>query len=135
MRNREHIHKNMSAVRASDSGIEQRLGKALWNADFRYRKQYTKIPGKPDFVLVKYKIAIFCDSHFWHGYDWKRKKREHKSNKSFWYKKIERNMERDREVNKELKKLGWTVIRFWEHEIKEDIERCVQMIKKSITHH
>ena len=133
MRSKEHIHKNMTAVRASGSKIEQKLGKALWKADLRYRKQYSKLPGRPDFVLVRYKIAIFSDSHFWHGYNWKKRKHEHKSNQRFWHNKIERNMERDREINRELKRRGWTVIRFWEHEIKEDVERCVQKVKKAIT--
>jgi len=133
MRGREHIQKNMSAVRASGSEIERRLGKALWNANLRYRKQYTALPGRPDFVLVAHKIAIFCDSHFWHGYNWRKRKLEHKKNKRFWHKKIARNIERDKEINKDLKRRGWKVIRFWEHEIKEDVERCVQKVTKVIT--
>tara|TARA_B100000315_G_scaffold36133_1_gene30852 strand:- start:2123 stop:2527 length:405 start_codon:yes stop_codon:yes gene_type:complete len=132
MRSQEHIHNNMSAVRASDSKIEQKLAKALWNANFRYRKQYSKLPGKPDFVLIKQKIAIFCDSHFWHGYKWKKKEFEHKKNKQFWRKKIERTIQRDREVNQELKRREWKVIRFWEHEIKENIEKCIRKVKEEI---
>jgi len=133
MRNREHIRKNMSAVRASGSQVERKLGGALWKADLRYRKQYNKLPGKPDFVLVKHRIAIFCDSHFWHGYNWKKRKYEHRSNKRFWHNKIEENMRRDKKVNNELKRRRWTVIRFWEHEIDGDVERCVQKVKKAIT--
>lgn len=132
MRTKEYIRHNMQAVRAKGSKIEKTLGKALWKANLRYRKQYKKLPGRPDFVLVRYKMAIFCDSHFWHGYKWKEKKLEHKSNKEFWYKKIKRNIERDKEVNNMLKEMGWKVIRFWEHEIKEDVEKCVTRVKEKI---
>lgn len=128
MRTRKHIENNMRAVKNRGSKIEETLGKALWAAHLRYRKQYSKLPGKPDFVLVKHKIAIFCDSHFWHGYKRKERKKDHKSNKRFWYKKIERNMERDKEINSTLMKMGWKVIRFWEHEIKNGIDLCVKKI-------
>jgi DNA mismatch endonuclease Vsr len=123
----------MTAVRSSGSLIEKKLGKALWKADLRYRKQYAALPGRPDFVLVKHRIAIFCDSHFWHGYMWGKRKLEHKTKKRFWHKKITRNIERDKEINKELKRRGWKVIRFWEHDIKEDVERCVQKVIRAIT--
>ena len=132
MRSKEHIHKYMKAVKASGSKIEQMLGKALWGSNLRYRKQYSKLPGKPDFVLPRYKIAIFCDSHFWHGYNWEHRKHDHKSHKEFWYNKIERNIERDKEVNTQLVQMGWTVIRFWEHEIREDIAKCVNRVKQAI---
>lgn len=122
----------MQAVKATGSKIEERLGKALWRANLRYRKHYIKLPGKPDFVLVRFKIAIFCDSHFWHGYRWEGRKHEHRSNKEFWYKKIERNIERDQEINEILIAMGWKVIRFWEHEIKEELEKCVERVKKEI---
>ena len=111
----------MSAVRSKGSRIEKKLGSALWAAGVRYRKHYPVI-GKPDFALPGYKIAIFCDSHFWHGYKWEERKHDHKINKNFWYKKIERNIERDKEVNYMLTAMGWKVIRFWEHEINEDVE-------------
>lgn len=122
----------MQAVRATGSKIEESLGKALWKSNIRYRKQYKKLPGIPDFVLVRFKIAIFCDSHFWHGYKWDERKHDHKSNKEFWYKKIGRNIERDKEVNAALNTMGWQVIRFWEHEIKEDVEKCVRRVKEAI---
>jgi len=132
MRRKEHIRKNMKAVKASGSKLEQQLGKALWISNLRYRKQYKKLPGRPDFVLVRYKIAIFCDSHFWHGYQWEERKHDHKSNKDFWHNKIQRNIERDKEVNQVLHELGWKVVRFWEHEIKENAETCVQRVKERI---
>ncbi len=121
----------MKAVRSSGSKIEQDLGKALWNANLRYRKQYSKLPGKPDFVLPRYRIAIFCDSHFWHGYNWEQKKHDHKSNIQFWHDKIEHNIERDKEVNTALAEMGWNVIRFWEYEIRHDVKKCVERVKKA----
>lgn len=132
MRTSEHIQNNMQAVKATGSKIEERLGKALWKSNIKYRKHYKKLIGKPDFVLVRFKIAIFCDSHFWHGYKWDERKHDHKSNKVFWYKKIERNIERDKEVNTILNAMGWKVIRFWEHEIKKDVDKCVKRVKEAI---
>jgi len=122
----------MQAVKASNSELEIKLGKVLWKANLRYRRHYKKLPGKPDFVLVRHRIAIFCDSHFWHGYKWEQKRLNHKSNKEFWYNKIQRNIERDKEVNEMLTEMGWKVIRFWEHEIKEDEMACVAKIKEKI---
>lgn len=133
MRSKEQIKKNMLAVKTSGSNIEVSLGKALWAEGIRYRKQYKKLPGKPDFVIIKYKIAIFCDSHFWHGYKWKVRKYDHKTNINFWIKKIERNIQRDKEVNAKLIKKGWKVIRFWEHEIKTSVDKCVNKVIEIIT--
>src|ERR1700730_17997913 len=104
------IHYTMSRVRSSGSQLESALGKALWRAGMRYRKQYP-ILGKPDFALVSPRIAIFCDSEFWHGYRWgRRRKSEHKSNRTYWFAKIERNRARDRRVNRRLRNNGWIVI-------------------------
>jgi len=128
-RSKDHIRRNMLAVKSKGSKIEKLLGKELWANNFRYRKHYVNLPGKPDFVLIKYKIAIFCDSDFWHGYNWNERKYDHKSNIDFWHKKIEQNIERDKRVNLELKNMGWKVIRIWEHEIKSNLERCLQRIK------
>ncbi|HEY0089347.1 MAG TPA: very short patch repair endonuclease [Candidatus Lokiarchaeia archaeon] len=122
----------MRAVKASGSEIEKKIGKAFRKANIRYLKNYTKLPGKPDFILFKFKVAIFCDSHFWHGYNWDKRKHDHKTNKKFWYNKIERNIERDKEVNTILNTMGWNVIRFWEHEIKEDVEKCILKVKEVI---
>jgi len=122
----------MSRVRSSGSAIERELGLALWKAGFRYRKQYP-IFGKPDFVLVSPKVAIFCDSEFWHGYRWgKKAKSSFKTNRDYWYKKIERNRARDRRVSRELQRAGWTVLRFWEHEITSNIDKCVHRVRQSV---
>ncbi len=123
----------MSRVRSAGSQIENRLAKALWRAGIRYRKQY-RIFGKPDFVIVNRRIAIFCDSEFWHGYRWGvRRRLEHKSNRSYWFPKIERNRARDRLVNRQLRNAGWTVIRFWEREIIRAPEKCAAQVLAKLT--
>jgi DNA mismatch endonuclease Vsr len=102
--------------------------KSLWHKGYRYRKNDKTVFGKPDLVFQSLKIAVFCDSEFWHGKNWESKKYEHKSNQDFWYKKIERNIERDKEVNFELEKSGWKVIRFWGKEIEKNLELCTETI-------
>lgn len=129
---KEQISYNMSRVLAKGSVIEKTLGKALWKKGFRYRKHYDKLIGKPDFVFIKYKMVIFCDSEFWHGKDWEVKKGEIKSHKEFWYKKIQNNIARDIAVNKVLKKNGWKVLRFWGKEIKNKMPYCIAKIEKAI---
>jgi DNA mismatch endonuclease Vsr len=118
----------MQAVKSTGSQIETILGKALWQEGFRYRKNDKSVFGKPDFTLKKYKIAVFADSEFWHGKDWEVRKNEHKSNIEFWHKKIERNIERDREVNEKLKQDGWIVVRFWGKNIKKNLAECVEEV-------
>ena len=129
---KEQRRKNMQAVRNKDSKIEVLLRKALWNKGYRYRKNYDKLEGKPDIVIPKYKLAIFCDSEFWHGYDWEVRKYDIKSNKDFWIKKIEGNIQRDRIVNKILKEKGWNVLRFWGKDIQKSTNQCVDEIEKMI---
>ena len=116
---------NMKYIHSKNTKIEVILRKALWNAGFRYRKNYEKLPGKPDIALTKYKIAIFCDGEFFHGKDWEvlKPKLEKGNNPDFWIKKITRNQQRDEEVNKQLLFMGWTVIRFWGNEIKKNPEQ------------
>ena len=124
----------MQHIRSKDTAIELKLRKALWEKGYRYRKNYKDLPGKPDIVLTKYKIVIFCDGEFFHGKDWEvlKPKLENSNNGEFWIKKISRNIERDNEVDKELLFLGWTVIRFWGDEIKKDPNMCVRVIEETI---
>lgn len=114
-------------IRSSGSKIENALAKAMWSHGLRYRKQCKDITGKPDFCFKGLKIAIFCDSDFWHGKKYRNGQR-FKTNIDYWEKKIHRNMERDKEVNKVLKDEGWIVLRFWEKEITKDIESCIDKI-------
>lgn len=125
---------NMKYIHSKNTKIEVILRKALWNAGFRYRKNYEKLPGKPDIALTKYKIAIFCDGEFFHGKDWEvlNPKLEKGNNPDFWIKKITRNQQRDEEVNKQLLFMGWTVIRFWGNEIKKNPEQCVKVVEETI---
>ncbi|HPI21324.1 MAG TPA: very short patch repair endonuclease [Candidatus Kapabacteria bacterium] len=129
---KEQRRKNMQAIKSKGSKIEIMLAKAMWEKGLRYRKNDKTVIGKPDFTFKKYKIAVFCDSEFWHGKDWKKKKLEHKSNIKFWHQKIERNIQRDREVNEELLKNGWQVIRFWGKDIKKELVNCVIKIETEI---
>lgn len=124
--------KNMQAVRSKGSKIEKKLAGALRISSVKFKKNVSKVFGKPDFIIVGKKIAIFCDSEFWHGKSWRIKKKEIKSNKSFWIKKIESNIKRDRLVNKTLKQLGWKVIRFWGKDISKNTEKCIKSIKREL---
>jgi DNA mismatch endonuclease (patch repair protein) len=124
----------MSAIKSKNTKPEILLGRSLWKLGLRYRKHY-KIVGKPDFVLVGTKIAIFCDGDFWHGNNWKIRglknlDSELKNYKPFWRKKILSNIERDKTVNKKLKEDGWTVIRFYESAIKFSTENCAEKVLK-----
>ena len=113
----EQITYNMKQVKNKDSKIEILLRKELWNRGLRYRKNVKKILGKPDLAFIGKKIAIFCDSEFWHGYDWENRKKDFKSHQDFWIPKIERNIARDKEVTEMLQQQGWIVLRFWGKEI------------------
>ena len=128
----EQRHKNMQAVKNKDSKIELLLRRELWNRGLRYQKNRTDIFGKPDIVFKGKKVAVFCDSEFWHGYNWDERKKDFKSHHEFWVPKIERNMERDIEVTNQLESEGWTVLRFWGNEIKKETERCASIIEKAV---
>ena len=129
---KEQISFNMQQVKNKDSKIEVLLRKELWSRGIRYRKNVNRIYGKPDIVFIGKKIAVFCDSEFWHGYNWEERKKDFKSHQEFWIPKIERNMERDAEVTAKLKSEGWTVIRFWGNEIKKSTARCADIIEKAV---
>ena len=130
----EQRRKNMQHIRSKDTKIEVLLRKALWKRGYRYRKNYKALPGKPDIVLTKFKIVIFCDGEFFHGKDWEvlKPRLENSNNSEFWISKISRNIERDNEINKQLLFLGWTVIRFWGKDIKKDLDGCVKVIEETI---
>ena len=130
----EKSHKNMSRIRGKDTSIEVVLRKALWHRGFRYRKNYKELPGRPDIVLPKYRIAIFCDSEFFHGKDWEilKLRLEKGKNPDYWIKIIERNRSRDFETDKKLLFLGYTVIHFWGQDIKKHTDECIQAIEEAI---
>lgn len=115
----------MSAIRSKGGKAETLLGKTMWSLGLRYRKHYP-IVGKPDYVLLRSRIVIFCDGDFWHGRDFTQRveKGRFKSNKDYWLKKIPRNMERDLRVTDTLQKEGWQVMRFWESNVLQDPNKC-----------
>lgn len=124
----------MKNIKSKDTSIEKKLRKELWNRGYRYRKNFKELPGKPDIVLTQYKIAVFCDSEFFHGKDWESLKNriENGNNSEYWGTKILKNMERDEKVNRELEYLGWRVIRFWGKDILKNTEKCVEAIEECI---
>lgn len=128
----DQISYNMRQVKNKDSKIELALRKALYVRGIHYRKNVTSILGKPDIAFIGLKIAVFCDSEFWHGYNWDVRKNDFKTNREFWIPKIERNMSRDKEVTAQLESEGWVVIRFWGKEILADPDRCAQVIENTI---
>ncbi len=129
---REQISKNMRNVKNKDSQIELLLRKELWKRNVRYRKNVKSVYGHPDLAFKGKKIAVFCDSEFWHGFDWENRKNDIKTNKEFWIRKIEKNIARDLEVNKYLDEHGWKVIRFWGKEIKSNTYACADIIVKTL---
>ena len=128
----EQRRKNMQAIRSKDTSIELALRTALWHQGIRYRKNYKNLPGKPDIAITKYRIAVFCDSDYWHGYDWENRHQRIKSNREYWIPKIERNMQRDKKVTAQLQDAGWTVLRFWEWQIKKHLDECIDVVIKTI---
>lgn len=128
----EQRKNNMRAIKAR-SKLEDKVSKALWNKGFRFRKNRKKLMGKPDLSIQKYQIVIFIDSCFWHQCPIHGNMP--KNNQEFWQKKLTRNMERDKEVNRYYKESGWNVLRVWEHDLKKDFEGTVNAIADFITFH
>ena len=128
----EQISYNMRQVKNKDSKIEILLRKELWSRGLRYRKNVNRVFGKPDIAFIGKKVAVFCDSEFWHGYNWDERRKDFKSHQEFWIPKIERNMQRDLEVTERLISEGWTVLRFWGNEIKKNTAMCADIIEKAV---
>lgn len=129
---REKRREVMQAIKGKDTKIEIMLRRKLWEKGYRYRKNYSKLPGKPDIVFAGLKIAVFCDSEFWHGKNWEEKKKRIGTNREYWIRKIEGNIERDKRINQELIADGWIVLRFWETDIKKNLDECVTKIEEAI---
>ncbi|AZA82227.1 very short patch repair endonuclease [Chryseobacterium lactis] len=129
----EQRRKNMQAIKSKETKEEVLLAKALWNLGYRYRKNNKKILGKPDISFSKYKIAIFVDGEFFHGKDWETQKNRIKTNRDYWIPKIERNIQRDKEVTEYLLSNNWRVIRFWSKEVKKNLSSCLEIIQQEIS--
>ena len=122
---------NMASIKSKNTKVERVLRLALWHKGIRYRKNWRKLPGSPDIAITKYKIAVFVDGDFWHARGHEQDPGEQvATNKDFWKKKLSRNVERDKEVNDQLTQAGWLVLRFWESDIKKDIDGVVAEIMK-----
>lgn len=119
----------MQKIKSYRTCPEVRLQKALREEGIRFKKNYSKISGAPDIVLTEKKIAIFVDGEFWHGYQWKKKKKKIKANRLYWIPKIEKNILRDRKNNQKLKKDGWKVVRFWQKQVEGDLPVCLSKLK------
>jgi DNA mismatch endonuclease (patch repair protein) len=118
----------MSRIKSKGTLPEVLFRKELWKYGVRYRINVAKLPGCPDVVIKKKMTVVFIDGEFWHGYDWEKKKKKIKANRGFWLPKIERNIQRDLENNLRLKKLGYKVFRFWEHELKKNRPKCLNKV-------
>lgn len=129
---KEQRRRNMQAIRSTATKDEILLAKTLWHRGHRYRKNDKRVLGKPDLTFKRYKLAIFVDSEYFHGKDWQKEKFRIKTNRQFWWDKIERNIKRDKLVNEELKSMGWKVLRFWSKEIRNNLEFCVNKIEQNL---
>ncbi len=129
-RDEKTVSYNMSRIKSKDTAIELLLRRELWQRGLRYRKNSKSLYGKPDIAFIRKKIAVFCDSEFWHGYDWEHRKSDFKKHQDFWIPKIERNMQRDREVTAALEQDGWVVLRFWGKDIKKNPSACADEIER-----
>ena len=121
-------HNIMAAIKSRNTKPELLLRHTLWQSGLRYRVNYKKLPGKPDIIIKKYKLAIFVDGEFWHGKDWLIKQERIHTRREFWIAKIERNMQRDQEVNAQLNAMGYQVFRYWESDLQKNIGSCLRQI-------
>ena len=138
-RSKETTHKIMASVKQKDTEPELLLRHALWKKGLRYRKNYTKLPGKPDIVFVSDRIAVFCDGDFWHGHNWALRgldsfDQELASYSQFWKDKLIKNINRDNQINAKLESLGWKVIRLWESDIRSDLDGSVNRVIEAKAH-
>ncbi len=126
---KEQRHKNMSRIRSRDTRPELLLRRALWHCGLRYRKNVRALPGTPDIVLARHRIAIFVDGDFWHARGHQDNPGEQvATNREFWQEKLRRNVERDRAADRELAESGWLVLRFWENDIIKSLQVCVDEV-------
>ncbi len=128
---KEQISRNMKSNKGKDTKPELLLRKELWRRGLRYRKNYKELYGKPDIVFLGARIAVFVDGKMWHGYDWEHQKDDFKSRRDYWIPKIEHNIEHDYEVTQELIALDWLVMRFWDFEIKKNLQECADKIERA----
>ena len=127
---KEQRRKNMQNIRSNDTLPELKLVQEFKSRRIYFSRHLKTLPGKPDFVFRRTKVAVFIDSDFWHGH--RKRGVMPKSNRVYWREKIKRNKKRDRTVTSELRSLGWTVVRVWEHNLKKHYKRSINKILKVI---
>lgn len=120
----------MSKIKDKNTSLEVNFRKLLWKYGLKGYRIHYKLSGKPDIVFVSRKTVIFLDGDFWHGYNWKKLGKV--PPKKYWQRKIQKNIDRAKKYNKQLKKDGWEVLRFWEHEVNKNPERYINKIKKAL---
>jgi DNA mismatch endonuclease (patch repair protein) len=119
----------MSRIRDRDTRPELTVRRLLHARGLRYRTHCSSLPGKPDIVFTRAKVIVFVNGDFWHGWRFNRWK---DGLAAYWRQKIERNMQRDARNTRHLRRLGWTVINLWEHEIEADAVRCVDRVEITV---
>lgn len=122
----------MSRVHLKKGKAETMLAKALWHRGVRYRLNYKALPGSPDIAITKYRIAVFVDGEFWHGFDWDNRKAKLKSNRDYWIAKIEENIKRDKRNNATLEDMGWIALHFWEKDVLKHLDKCIDAVLVNI---
>ena len=126
----------MSAIKSKNTSPEMALRRILWSRGLRYYVNVPSLPGKPDIVFSRAKIAVFCDGDFWHGHNWAIRgipslDVELEQYSPFWRDKILGNIERDRKHTSKLTEDGWRVFRFWESDIKADVMKCADDVENA----
>jgi len=119
----------MSRIKGKDTGLEVRVRSALHRRGLRFRKHVKELPGRPDIVFSKARVAVFVDGGFWHGYrfpSWEDKVSD------FWKKKINKNRGRDAANHRKLRRMEWTVIRLWQHEVEKNFDACIDRIVATV---
>ncbi len=124
----DKTRKRMAKVHSKNGKVETVIAKKLWHKGIRYRKNYKKLPGKPDIAITKNKVAVFIDGEFWHGYNWPKSKKYLHRNREYWIKKIEYNRSHDSKVNAELKSMGWKVLRYWSRKVLKNPDYYCELI-------
>jgi DNA mismatch endonuclease (patch repair protein) len=126
---REQRSRTMSRIRSTDTGPELEIRRRIYARGLRFRKCDRQLLGKPDLVFRRAMVAVFVDGDFWHGWrfpSWKSKLAP------YWRKKIDSNRRRDRRNHKRLARMGWTVVRIWQHQLEADPIKCVDRIEKAV---
>lgn len=122
----EKRSKLMSRIKGKNTGPERLLSSALHKQGLRFRRHSSELPGRPDFVFPGAKVVVFVDGDFWHGWNFKQWKGKLSP---FWRDKIQGNIERDRKNRRRLKRMGWSCLCFWEHEIENELDLCVTRVR------